>query len=133
MVEHRSPKPGAGVRAPPLLPFLLLLWHIHTPHRKMLLVTRHVLAAMLDRAKIFFQTCFDKSANLVTGREKKMDELNTRYSASWLSDDLQEDELLSRFRAQLARITSPDDAPQSEDISEYSCLCRRYGADGGTG
>ena len=45
-----------------------------------------------------------------------MDELNTRYSASWLSDDLQEDELLSRFRAQLARITSPDDAPQAEDI-----------------
>ena len=45
-----------------------------------------------------------------------MDELNTRYSASWLSDDLQEDELLSRFRAQLARITSPDDAPQSAEI-----------------
>ena len=45
-----------------------------------------------------------------------MDELNTRYSASWLSDDLKEDELLSRFRAQLARITSPDDAPQAEDI-----------------
>ena len=52
----------------------------------------------------------------MTGREKKMDELNTRYSASWLSDDLQEDELLSRFRAQLARITSPDDAPHAKII-----------------
>ena len=72
LVEHRSPKPGAGGSSPstPAISASSVTYTHPAPQD----AAGHSTCAgsYAGQGKNYFsQTCFDKSANLVTGREKK--------------------------------------------------------------